>query len=86
MFGGIAFMLRGNMFCGVVKNDLMVRVVGEEYEWASDRTRARSRPMDFAGRPIRGIVYIGPQGYHLGNGLESWLERGLKLVASLPAK
>ena len=82
MFGGIAFMLRGNMFCGVVKDTLMVRVGRDEYESALARPHAR--PMDFAGRPMRGMVFVGPKGCCVDNDLQSWLERGLKFVDSLP--
>ena len=84
MFGGLAFMLRGNMFCGIVKDDLMVRVGPEEHERALARPHVR--PMDFAGRPMRGMVFVAPQGGRAENDLKWWVSQGLKFAASLPRK
>jgi len=62
MFGGIAFMLNGNMCCGVTNDDLMVRVGADGLEDALDQPNAR--PMDFTGRPMKGFVFVdaGPGG------------------------
>jgi TfoX/Sxy family transcriptional regulator of competence genes len=57
MFGGIAFLLDGAMFCGVSGGDLMVRVGAEAHEAALARPHAR--PMDFTGRPMKGYVFVG---------------------------
>jgi TfoX/Sxy family transcriptional regulator of competence genes len=76
MFGGIAFMLRGNMCCGVVGDDLMLRVGPEQYE----------KLLDFTGRPMRGLVYVGPDGYRSDEALAKWVERSVVFVASLPPK
>ena len=84
MFGGIAFMLGGNMFCGIVKDQLMVRVGPERYDDALSRPHAH--PMDFTGRAMRGMVYVTHEGTATGEGLKSWLEQGLGFAASLPAK
>lgn len=84
MFGGIAFMLRGNMCCGVVKDDLMVRVGPGQYEKLLAEPHAR--PMDFTGRPMTGFVYVGPGGYRSDQALAKWVERGVDFVASLPPK
>ena len=57
MFGGLAFMVGGHMCCGVIGDDLMVRVGRDAYE---DALAAKgARPMDFTGRPLRGMVYVG---------------------------
>ena len=56
MFGGIAFMLNGNMCCGVTNDDLMVRVGADGLEDALDQPHAR--PMDFTGRPMKGFVFV----------------------------
>ena len=53
-------MLHGKMFCGVLKDDLVVRVGPERYEQAL--SRAHVRPMDFTGRPLKGYVFVGPGG------------------------
>jgi TfoX/Sxy family transcriptional regulator of competence genes len=84
MFGGISFTLRGNMCCGVVRDDLIVRVGPEQYEAALMEPHAR--PMDFTGRPMKGLIYVGPGGYRGDEALAKWLKRGVQFAASLPPK
>ncbi|MFQ5458667.1 MAG: TfoX/Sxy family protein, partial [Myxococcota bacterium] len=60
MFGGIAFLVRGNMACGVVGRKLMVRVGPDAYEKALAHKDARK--MDFTGRPMKGFLYVMPAG------------------------
>ena len=84
MFGGIAYMLGGNMFCGIVKDQLMVRVGPERYEDALARPHAR--PMDFTGRAMRGMVYVEPEGLRSDADLGAWLRRGVDFAATLPPK
>jgi len=84
MFGGVAFMLNGNMFCGVLKDDLMVRVGPEHHEGALAQPHAR--PMDFSGRPMKSMVYVGPEGCRTDKSLKRWLNQALKFALSLPAK
>ena len=84
MFGGIAFMAGGNMACGIVGDELMVRVGPGEYDDALERPHAR--PMDFTGRPMKGMVMVGGDGISAEDGLREWVERGLGFAGSLPAK
>lgn len=84
MFGGIAFMLRGNMCCGALKKYLVVRVGPEYYPKALSRPHAR--PMDFTGRPLKGFVYVEPGGYRTDRVLTRWIDLGVDYVASLPKK
>lgn len=84
MFGGLAFMLRGHMVCGVVDRDLMVRVGADGYEEALSRPHAR--PMDFTGRPLTGMVYVGAEGIRTKRQLTAWVDRGQRFVATLPDK
>jgi len=84
MFGGLAFLLRGHMLCGVVGADLMVRVGAAAYEESLARPHARE--MDFSGRPMKGLVYVAPPGVRTSRQLGSWLERGLAFVSALPPK
>jgi TfoX/Sxy family transcriptional regulator of competence genes len=84
MFGGIAFMIRGNMACGVMGSELMVRLDYEEAERAAGRPHAR--PMDFTGRPMRGMVYVSAAGVADDGDLAEWVEAGADHAASLPAK
>lgn len=84
MFGGIAFMVCGNMLVGVTRDDLMVRVGAAAHE--DSLARPHARPMDFTGRPMKGMVYVGPEGYASDANLRAWVERGLSFARTLPAK
>lgn len=84
MFGGISFMLKGNMCCGVIKNNLVVRVGPERYEKALAEPHVR--PMDFTGRPLRGFVFVGPGGYQTDEALMKWVKLAIDVALSLPAK
>src|SRR5258706_15151353 len=64
MFGGLCWTLRGNMCCGVLKDDLVLRMPEPLYEKALREPHVR--PMDFTGRPLRGFVYVGPRGSKTG--------------------
>jgi len=72
------------MCCGVVKDDLVVRVGPEQYDTILAQPHAR--PMDFTGRPLKGFVYVGPAGYRSDQALAIWVERGVDFAASLPPK
>jgi hypothetical protein len=84
MFGGIAFMLQGNMVCGVNKEDLIVRLDPAQYEAAV--TRAHARPFDLAGRVMKGWVMVGPDGCEADEALEAWVQQGVDFALSLPPK
>lgn len=84
MFGGLAFLLDGNMCCGVLGEDLVLRL-GED-EAAKARREAHTRPMDFTGRAMNSMVYVAPAGYRTDAKLARWLERAVKFGKSLPAK
>jgi TfoX/Sxy family transcriptional regulator of competence genes len=78
MFGGLAFLRHGKMCCGIVGQDLMVRVVEEDMPLAL--RRAHVRPMDFTGRPLRGFVYVSPRGLATEGSLREWIRKGLAFV------
>jgi len=84
MFGGIGFMLQGNMACGVIGEDLIVRVGPERYESALAEPHAK--PFDMTGRPMRGWVVITSSGYRLDEDLARWVRQGVSYARSLPAK
>jgi hypothetical protein len=84
MFGGVAFMIGGNMACGPVGDELMVRVGPVAYEDALARPHAR--PCDFTGRPMKGMVLVGTAGIASDGDLASWVESGASFARSLPAK
>jgi TfoX/Sxy family transcriptional regulator of competence genes len=82
MFGGLAFMVRGHMTAGVLRTDLLVRVL-DAYEDAL--TRPSARPVDFTGKPSRSMVFVAADDLDDAS-LESWVGRGLAFTASLPPK
>lgn len=84
MFGGLAIMVNGHMCCGIVGQDLVIRVAANEYEEALSQPHAR--PMDFTGRPMRGFVYVDPAGFRSNTQLRAWIRRSLHFVLSLPSK
>ena len=84
MFGGVAFMVSGNMACGVTGDELMVRVGPDNYEDALSRPHAR--PMDFTGRPMRGMVYVARPGFESDQDLAAWVDSGASFARSLPSK
>jgi TfoX/Sxy family transcriptional regulator of competence genes len=71
MFGGLAFMLDGNMCCGIVDDRLMLRLGADLAEQALER--AHVHPMDFTGRAMTGMVYVAPEGLR-GKALRPWVE------------
>jgi TfoX/Sxy family transcriptional regulator of competence genes len=84
MFGGLAFMVGGNMACGVIGDELMVRVGPEQVEAALAEPDAR--PMDFIGRPMKGMVYVAAKALRSDGALSTWVGRGAAYAGSLPAK
>jgi TfoX/Sxy family transcriptional regulator of competence genes len=84
MFGGICFLLNGNMVCGAVGDDLVVRVAATDYDAALAMPHAR--PMDFTGRPLKGFVYVAAAGWQSDAELATWLGRAIAHAASLPRK
>ncbi len=84
MFGGLCFLLQGNMCCGVESTRLVVRV-GPERSGQLLRKR-HVRPMDFTGKPLRGFIYVMPEGIKSRQALEAWVAFGVQYAKSLPAK
>ena len=84
MFGGVGFILNGNLACGVHKNDMIVRVGPEKYEEAL--SRPHTRVFDMTGRPMAGWVVIEPAGCASESDLKGWVEQGLAFARSLPGK
>ena len=84
MFGGLAFLLHGNMAVGLSGSELMVRVGPE----ASDEALARphTRPFDMTGRPMKGWILVAPDGIAGEDDLAGWVAQGVGFARSLPAK
>jgi TfoX/Sxy family transcriptional regulator of competence genes len=83
MFGGLAFMLDGHMCCGIVGDELMLRLGVDGADAALARPHVR--PMDFTGRPMAGMVCVAPEGLG-GVALRRWVERARAFVHTLPPK
>lgn len=84
MFGGLCFMVAGHMCCGIVDDRLMARVGPDAYDDALENPHAR--PMDFTGKPMKGMVYVTPEGTADSGTLEEWVNRCLAFSLSLPPK
>jgi TfoX/Sxy family transcriptional regulator of competence genes len=84
MFGGLAFMVGGHMCCGIIGDDIMVRVGPEQFPRAVALPHARV--MDFTGRPSTGMVYVAPAGFSTARSLDAWIGRALSFVFTLPPR
>jgi hypothetical protein len=84
MFGGLAFLLDGNMAVGITGEDLMVRVGPDA--WADALAQPHAREMDFTGRSMKGLVYVAPDGVAEDEELAAWIGRGIDFAGSLPPK
>ena len=84
IIGGVAFLLEGNMCCGIFDEKLVVRVGPKAFEDALREPHAH--PMDFTGRPLPGFVYVARDGYSSEVALQQWIDRGVGFVSSLPTR
>jgi hypothetical protein len=84
MFGGLAFLLHGNMACGVRGEDLIVRVAAEAADAALGEPG--TRPFDLTGRPMKGWLLVDADGHAEDEDLRRWVGRGLAYASSLPPK
>jgi TfoX/Sxy family transcriptional regulator of competence genes len=84
MFGGLAFVVKGNMAVGVHGDDLIVRLAPEETEEALAEPGVRV--FDMTNRPMKGWVLVGPVAIADEEGLGTWVTRGLDFAESLPPK
>lgn len=84
MFGGIAFMVNGHMCCGVIKEDLVLRLDPVSASKALEGPNIR--PMDFTGRPMKGFVFVSAEGTATEARLRRHIKSALAFVESLPPK
>lgn len=84
MFGGIGFMLSGNMLCGVLQDSLIVRVGAECYQ--ESLAKPHTRLFHTRGRPLKGWVMVDPPGLKSEQDLKKWLSIALDYTSKLPAK
>ena len=84
MFGGIGFLLNGNLLVGVWKESLVVRLGEGEGEEALKEPHVKE--FDITGKPMRNWVLVGPEGVQDDEQLGAWIRRAVKFVGALPAK
>jgi TfoX/Sxy family transcriptional regulator of competence genes len=84
MFGGVAFMLHGNMCCGVTKDLLVLRLGAPGV--ATALKRRHTRVMDFTGKPITRMVYVKSPGTRADGDLREWVQEAVRFVRTLPRK
>lgn len=84
MFGGIGFLLNGNMLVGVWKDSMIVRLGPDEGEEALKEPHVRE--FDITGRAMTGWVLVGPEGVGDDDQVKDWIQRAVKFVGKLPAK
>jgi TfoX N-terminal domain len=85
MFGGLAFLLAGNLCCGVHGEDLIVRLEPDEAAQLLE-TESDVRPFDITGRPMRGWLFVGPRATAEEDELAGWIERASSFASGLPPK
>jgi len=84
MFGGVGFLVGGNMACGVNKDDLIVRVDPERHSALLKRPHAK--PFDLTGRPMKGWLLVQADGCKTDKQLSSWVKEGIEFASTLPPK
>ena len=84
MFGGVCILLHGNMACGILNDDVIVRVGKEAYE--SALSLPHTRKFDITGKAMTGWVMVLPAGHRSDEQLDAWLQKGADFAMSLPPK
>ncbi len=84
MFGGVGFIVQGNMACGVNGNSMIVRVGPERSQAAL--ARPHTRVFDMTGKPMNGWVVVEPAGLEREADLRQWVAQGVAFAQTLPAK
>lgn len=84
MFGGLAFVVAGHMTCGIVGDELMLRLGEDGADSALDEPH--TRPMDFTGKPMRTMIYVEPAGIATDQALGAWIDRAAAHTRTLPPK
>jgi TfoX/Sxy family transcriptional regulator of competence genes len=84
MFGGVGFLVNGNMACGVNKQDLILRMSEDDFEKALKHSYVRI--FDMTGKPMKGRILISTDGCKSDKSLRGWIDKGLTFAKSLPPK
>src|SRR5512143_3899414 len=81
MFGGVGFLINGNMACGVNKQDLLLRLSDEDFEKALKQPHVRV--FDMTGRPMKGWVLVSSEGAATDRTLQAWIKKAVTYARSL---
>jgi len=84
MFGGVGFLVQGNMACGVHKDNMIVRVGADNHEKLLKKKH--THVFDITGRPMRGWLMVEPDGYKTAKQLSTWVKEGIEFALTLPPK
>jgi len=84
LFGGVGFLLRGNMLVGIWRQSLIVRLGAEQASAALEREHVRE--FDVTGRPMKGWIMVDPDGLDSDAELAAWIEKAAEFVETLPGK
>jgi TfoX/Sxy family transcriptional regulator of competence genes len=84
MFGGVGFLIHGNMACGVYKEDMIVRVEPARHEQLIKKPGAKV--FDITGKPMKGWLMVDPAGCKTKKQLGAWVKEGVEFALTLPAK
>ncbi len=84
MFGGLGYLVNGNMACGVIKQDMIVRLSPAEFDAALKQKHVRV--FDMSGRPMKGWIYVSPDGVKTDKALQGWIDKAVAFARSLPPK
>lgn len=84
MFGGVGFLIHGNMAVGVYKEDMIVHVEPEKHSKLLKNTGAKL--FDITGRPMKGWLMVGPEGCKTAKQLSTWIKEGVGFALTLPPK
>jgi TfoX/Sxy family transcriptional regulator of competence genes len=84
MFGGVGFLLNGNLACGVNKDNLIVRIDHEKQNALLKKPHAK--PFDLTGKPMKGWLVVEADGVKTNKQLSEWVKEGVEFASTLPAK
>lgn len=84
MFGGVGFLLNGNMACGVNKDNLIVRIDPEKQNTLLKKSHAK--PFDLTGKPMKGWLVVEADGIKTDKQLSAWVKEGVDFASTLPSK
>ena len=84
MFGGVGFLLNGNMACGVNKGSLIVRIDPEKQDTLLKKSH--TKPFDLTGKPMKGWLLVEADGCKTDKQLSAWVKEGVEFASTLPSK